>query len=103
MGAKHSPHQLSLKNRIFQKIREILGKSNFSEISRNEDLNLQILVFFGTYGTVHMPTAHMSTDGCEALSASAFPKKWCEALSGTETKCEKSRSKVAGVNFVLNH
>ena len=22
-----------------------------------------------TYGTVHMPTGHMSTDGCEALSA----------------------------------
>ncbi len=22
-----------------------------------------------TYGAVHMPTAHMSTDGCEALSA----------------------------------
>ena len=25
-----------------------------------------------TYEIVHMPTAHMSTDGCEALSAMSF-------------------------------
>ena len=35
---------------------------------------LIIFRFWNTYGTVHMPTAHMSTDGCEALSAFS---RWC--------------------------
>ena len=29
-------------------------------------------IIFQTYGAVHMPTAHMSTDGCEALSGLRF-------------------------------
>ena len=29
-----------------------------------------------TYGTVHMPTAHMCTDGCEALSACEADARW---------------------------
>ncbi len=30
-----------------------------------------------------------------------FDSKWCEALSGTEAKCKKSRPKVTGGSFEL--
>ena len=40
------------------------------------NFSLKSRIRFKTYETVHMPTAHMSTDGCEALSASLFAQKF---------------------------
>ena len=45
---------------------------NTMKIMKN---NSEFSRFEKTYGVVHMPTAHMSTDGCEALSASIFGEK----------------------------
>ena len=49
-----------------------------------------------TYGTVHMPTAHMSTDGCEALSAIIFSifRDW-------NSKHRKRNDSKTGTNFFL--
>ena len=58
------------------------------------EAKLEVGIIMGsTYDTVHMPPAHMSTDGCEALSAHG--PKWCEALSAVGAKGEKSTVQMA--------
>ena len=88
----------------------------FAESELTIQFHIWILSLLKTYGAVHMPAAHISTDGCEALSAiQKFPTQrffFAEAEqfplqrkipgTGNFSKISKFRDFVEKLRFVIH-